>query len=222
MRLRADRQVRARPCEVQVSERRVPADTVNRVRAVGAGPEPQRARRLDRGRVPRRRFVGDCRPALKLCLCAVEVRREFLARPPVAPLVVVGVGAAEHQARVVSRAAADDLGPCRPALVNGRVPVVCRGNVPRVEHLGRPAVGAERPVVGPGLDEADAPTRILAQARREHAARGAAAEHEHVVSLHRRSSQRRASSADRSRTNRGSPANLRGHCRLCRTHDRKA
>jgi hypothetical protein len=69
---------------------------------------------------------------------------------------------------------------------------VREGERTRVEHVGRPPPAVVRPVIRPGLDEADAPIGVLAQARGEDATRRAAAEHQDVESLANAQTLRRA------------------------------
>ena len=134
-RVAEDRQVRARARLVEVGERRVPphgADRVHRVDdRVGCG--------LGEGRVPRRQLVAFELARAELRPRAVEVRPDRLVAPAVAPLVVVGRRALEHDARVVRRAAAEDARAELRAVLAVGLPRVREREPARVEDVVGPA-----------------------------------------------------------------------------------
>ena len=158
-----DRQVLAPARRVEVGEGRVPAhraDGVDRVQdRVGAGRLGERARAT--ATAPRGR------PAhAQLRARRAEVGLDRRVAPAVAPLVVVRRRAREHHARVVRRAAADDARAQLRAVLAVGLPRVREGEPARVEHVRRPAPAVVRAVVGPRLDQADAPPALASRAAR--------------------------------------------------------
>ena len=175
--------------------RRTPRSSgVRRRRSPGTGRRrPVRWRRSDRRSGSRRparrrgRRTGSVRA--EPCSTApsgalrqpLQVWPHVLVRPAVTPLVVVGGRARDHHAGVDRRRAAEDAAAqATPVLASG-APVVPRREGTRVEDLGRPAAVLERPVVGAGLDEADAAVGAVAQPRGEHAPGSAAPDYDGVV-----------------------------------------
>ena len=133
-----------------------------------------RAARVDEGPQPRRELVEVERPSRKGGLRTVEVRPQLLRAPSRAPLLVVLVGAAQDHARVVRGTAAEYArSKLRPVLLVVPLPAVrVERERASVEHVSGPAAICQGPVVGAGLDQADASARILAQTSGEDAARG--------------------------------------------------
>src|SRR5262245_55740218 len=103
--------------------------------------------------------VGACR--LHRDGGAVKKRAERLVRPVRAPFIVVRGRSLEKEAGVMGRAAADDARPEGAVVLAARSPVVRERERAGVEQLLRPAAVGERPVVGPGLDEANVAGGIL-------------------------------------------------------------
>ena len=189
-------QVRSRTARVEVRERRVPAcsvDDVRRERACADRPvevvqvveerEAERVRRLDEGDVEgtgRARVRGR---GPQHGPRSFEEGPEALVRPAGAPLVVVRGRSLHDHARVHGRRASEDLPAERPPVRGPGSPEVRRRGRACVEDLRRPAALAQRPVVGAGLEQADAPVRVLAQSRREDASRRSAT-HDDDVEAH--------------------------------------
>ena len=133
--------------------------------------------------MPRRELLRREAANAQLVFGAAEVRLERRVAPPVAPVVVLGI-ALERDARVVRGAAAHDPGAELRAVLAVGLPGVGEGELPPVHDIGRPAARVVRPVVRAGLDEADRALRLLAQPRGEHAAGGAAPDHDDVEPQH--------------------------------------
>ena len=176
-------QVRPRAGRIEVRERGVPPDGPDGVHRVQDRVVPCR---LGERCVPRRELVTRHRPCAELALGAVEERLEDGVAPAVAPLVVVGGRAAEDDAGVVRRAAAEDPRAQLRAILAVGLPRVGEGEPAGVEHVGRPAPVGVGTVIGSGLDEANGAVGILRQASGENAAGRPAAHDDGVEALHAR------------------------------------
>ena len=171
-----DRQVLARSCGIEIGEGGVPANRADRVDRV---QDRVVSRRGGEGRVPGRQLLGRDSAHPQLALGPPQVRLERGVAPAVAPLVIVGRCALEHDAGVVRGAAADDPRPQLRTVFTVGFPRVGEGEPAGVEHVLGPAPVRVRPVVGPRLDEADPPA-VLAQAGCEDAARRATPDHQDI------------------------------------------
>ena len=183
-----DRQVRSPASRVEIGEGGVPAHGADAVHRVHDRAPPAPGERA----VPGRELVGGERARAASARRAPGTARAPRA-PAVAPLVVVGGAPAEHDARVVRRAAAEDAGAQLRAVLAVGLPGVRERERAAVEHVVGPAAAGVGPVVGARLDQADGALRVLAQPRREHAPGRAAARDDDVEAPHRRIISRRGS-----------------------------
>ena len=194
--LGGNRQVRPRPCLVEIRERGVPAnrshgvdgrrsDADGRVEVVEIRESRQSDARtgLEQRAMERRQLVRAIRPRADRGFGPAQVRLELGERPAVAPLVVVVTRAPHDEARVVSRATAEDPRARGRPVVGLVLPEVRHRQGASVEHVRGPASFRVAAVVRPGLDEADRALRLLAQPCGEHAARRPSTHDDHVEAL---------------------------------------
>ena len=191
-----NRQVRPRPCVVEIRERGVPAncsqgvdgrrsDADGGVQVVEIRESGQSDARtgLEQRAMERRQVVRAIRPRADRGFGPAQVRLELGERPAVSPLVVVVTRAPHDEARVVSRATAEDARARGRPVVGLGLPEVRHRQGASVEHVRGPASFRVAAVVRPGLDEADRPLRLLAQSCGEHAARRPSTHDDHVEAL---------------------------------------
>ena len=194
--LGGNRQVRPRPCVVEIRERSVPAncshgvdgrrsDADGGVEVVEIRESGQSDARtgLEQRAMERRQVVRAIRPRADRGFGPAQVRLELGERPAVSPLVVVVTRAPHDEARVVSRATAEDARARGRPVVGLGLPEVRHRQGASVEHVRGPASFRVAAVVRSRLDKADRPLRLLAQSCGEHAARRPSTHDDHVEAL---------------------------------------